>query len=221
MSPLEIDEARLLLRKAREDADAVVKWAPDGNTADAIVGFHAQQAVEKAFKAVLAAFGEDFPWTHDLRYLVERLDDIEAPPPSSLREVRVLAPWAVEFRYGETIDDPLDREQAVGLSVSALEWAESQVEASTQADTRHVTAKDIAAGIVRVPRTGKRLFPAERCRVSLMLRGVELEDVRWDPRFGPDQERSGVIGIGKEAAAELTEGEVLRITRIDIGVRLD
>lgn len=54
-----------------------------------------------------------------------------------------------------------------------------------------------------------------------MLRGVELEDVRWDPRFGPDQERSGVIGIGKEAAAELTEGEVLRITRIDIGVRLD
>lgn len=48
MSLFEFEEARLLLRKAREDADAVVKWAPDGNTADAIVGFHAQQAVEKA-----------------------------------------------------------------------------------------------------------------------------------------------------------------------------
>lgn len=221
MSPLEIEEARLLLRKAREDADAVVRWAPDGNTADAIVGFHAQQAVEKALKAVLAAFGEDFPWTHDLRYLVERLDDIETPPPSSLYEIRVLAPWAVEFRYGETIDDPLDREQAIALSVKAVEWAENQVEASTQAETQRVTAKDIAAGIVRVPRAGKRLFPAEGCRVSLVLRGVELGDVRWDPRFGPDQERSGVIGIGTEVAAELVEGDVLSITRIDAVVRLD
>lgn len=221
MPPLEIEEARLLLHKAREDADAVVKWAPDGNTADAIVGFHAQQAVEKALKAILAALGEDFPWTHDLRYLSERLDDIGKPPPSSLHEVRVLAPWAVEFRYGETIDDPLDRKQAIALSVNAVEWAESQVEASIQAETQRVTAKDIAAGIVRVPRAGKRLFPAERCRVSLVLRGVEIEDVRWDPRFGPDQERSGVIGIGKEAAAELAEGEVLSITRIDAAVRLD
>jgi HEPN domain-containing protein len=219
--PPELEEARLLLRKAREDADAVAKLAPDGNTADAIVGFHAQQAVEKALKAILAAFGEDFPWTHDLRYLIERLDEIETPLPSPLREVRVLAPWAVEFRYGETIDDSLDREQAIALSVNAVEWAESQVEASAQAETQRVTAKDIEAGIVRVPRAGKRLFPAERCRVRLVLRGVELEDVRWDPRFGPDQERSGVIGIGTEAAADLAEGDVLSITRIDAVVRLD
>lgn len=128
MPPPELEEARLLLRKAGEDADAVATLAPDGNTADAIVGFHAQQAVEKALKAVLAAFGEDFPWTHDLRYLIERLDDLETPLPSSLREVRVLAPWAVEFRYGETIDDPLDREQAIALSKNAVEWAEGQIE---------------------------------------------------------------------------------------------
>lgn len=221
MSTPELEEARLLLRKAREDADAVVKWAPDGSTADAIVGFHAQQAVEKALKAVLAAFGEDFPWTHDLRYLIERLSDIETPLPSSLHEVRVLAPWAVEFRYGETIDDPLDREQAISLAKKAVEWAKDQVDATAQGETQRITAKDIAAGIVRVPRAGKRLFPAERCRVSLVLRGVHLEDVRWDPRFGPDQERSGTIGIGVEAAAELAEGDVLSITRIDAVVRLD
>jgi HEPN domain-containing protein len=209
------------LRKAREDADVVEKLARDADVADAIVGFHAQQAVEKALKSVLAASGDDFPWTHDLRFLIERLNDLGVPLPSSLHEIRVLGPWAVEFRYGETINDPLDREQAIALSVNAVEWAENQLEASAQAETQRVTAKDIAAGIVRVSRAGKRLFPAERGRVSLVLRGVELEDVRWDPRFGPDQERSGVIGIGREAAAELTEGEVLRITRIDIGVRLD
>lgn len=221
MSPPELEEAQLLLRKAREDADAVAKLAPDNSTADAIVGFHAQQAVEKALKAVLAAFREDFPWTHDLRYLIERLGDIETPPPSSLHEARVLAPWAVEFRYGETIDDSLDRDQAVTLSTEAVEWATSQVKASAQGKTQRVTANDIAAGIVRVPRPSKRFFPDQQCRISIMLRGVDLDDVRWDPRFGPDQERSGVIGIGKKAAADLAEGDEFRITATDGGVRLD
>jgi hypothetical protein len=61
LSQAELEEAQLLLRKAREDADAAAKLAADGDTADAIVGFHAQQAVEKALKAVLAASGDDFP----------------------------------------------------------------------------------------------------------------------------------------------------------------
>jgi HEPN domain-containing protein len=124
----ELGEARLLLRKAREDAEAVTKLAVDFEIADAIIGFHAQQAAEKALKAVLAASGEDFPWTHDLRYLIERLDDLGMPLPSSLREIRVLAPWAVEFRYGETIDDPLDRSQAVELVDEAIAWAKVRVE---------------------------------------------------------------------------------------------
>jgi HEPN domain-containing protein len=128
LSQAELEEAQLLLRKAREDADAATKLAADGDTADAIVGFHAQQAVEKALKAVLAASGDDFPWTHDLRYLIERLNDLlETPLPQSLQEVRVLSPWAVEFRYGETIDDPLDREAAVALASQAIDWAEAQV----------------------------------------------------------------------------------------------
>jgi HEPN domain-containing protein len=127
LSQAELEEAQLLLRKAREDADAAAKLAADGDTADAIVGFHAQQAVEKALKAVLAASGDDFPWTHDLRYLIERLNDLKTPLPPSLHEVRVLSPWAVEFRYGETIDDPLDREAAVALANQAIDWAEAQV----------------------------------------------------------------------------------------------
>jgi HEPN domain-containing protein len=56
----ELEEARLLLRKASEDAEAVDKLAADVDIADAIVGFHAQQAAEKALKAVLAASGDDF-----------------------------------------------------------------------------------------------------------------------------------------------------------------
>lgn len=73
-----------------------------------------------------------------------------------------------------------------------------------------VTAKDIEAGQVRVPRVGKAAFPSERRDVTVRLRGVELT-CRWDPRSGPP-ERSGVIRIGKAAATRLlTTGDVLVI----------
>jgi hypothetical protein len=45
---------------------------------------------------------------------------------------RELGPWAVEFRYGETIDDPLDREQASTLVVEVIAWAEAHVAARTR-----------------------------------------------------------------------------------------
>lgn len=133
MSQPELEEAHLLLRKAREDADAVQKFCADPDLADAVVGFHAQQAAEKALKAVLALFGDDFPWTHDLRHLMERLDGVGTPLPASLYDIRELGPWAVEFRYGETIDDPLDREQASALVIEVIAWAEAHLDARTRA----------------------------------------------------------------------------------------
>jgi HEPN domain-containing protein len=209
----------LLLRKAREDADAVEKLAPDPEIADSVVGFHAQQAAEKSMKAVLAACGDEFPWTHDLRHLMDRLDDVATPLPESLRDVRALAPWAVEFRYGETIDDQLDRKQAFALALDIIAWAEASVDA--EARTQQVTEHDRDQGIVRIPARSKRLFPPETARLTIVLEGTRLDDVRWDPRPGPDRERSGVLGIGKDAASGLTEGQSLRITPSDGGVRLD
>jgi len=219
LSQPDLEEALLLLRKAREDGDAVKKLTPDAEIADSIVGFHAQQAVEKALKAVLAASGDDFPWTHDLRHLMDRLEAVGTPLPATLREARTLGPWAVEFRYGETIDDLLERGQALALATEVIEWAQAEIEGPAQ--TQQVTAGDLAAGIIRVPLRSKRLFPAERDLMTVALRGVFLQDVRWDPWLGPDPERSGVLGIGKKAASQLVEGERLGIARIDGGVRLD
>lgn len=219
MSRPDLEEALLLLRKAGEDADAVRKLVPDLDIADSVVGFHAQQAVEKALKAVLAFTGDDFPWTHDLRHLIDRLEARETPLPASLREVNVLAPWAVEFRYGETIDDLLEREQALVLVSEVIEWAQARIELS--AETQKVRPGDREAGIVRIPSHSKPLFPAERSLLTVTLRGVFLRDVTWDPRFEPDRERSGVLRVGKDAVSRLTEGERLRITPIDGGVQLD
>jgi HEPN domain-containing protein len=209
----------LLLRKAREDANAVEKLASDQEIADSVVGFHAQQAAEKAMKAVLASCGDEFPWTHDLRHLMDRLEAVALPLPDSLSNVRVLAPWAVEFRYGETIDDQLDREQALTLAREVIAWADASVDAAAQ--TQQVTEHDRDQGIVRIPARSKWLFPSELARLTVVLEGYRLDEVRWDPRLGPDRERSGVLGVGKDVASQIKQGKTLRITRSDVGVHLD
>lgn len=214
----ETEEALLLLRKAIEDRNAVAKFAADDEIADSVIGFHAQQAVEKAVKAVLASCGDEFPWTHDLRHLIERLDARRRSLPPSLHDVRELAPWAVEFRYGETIDDLLNRRQALALAGKIVEWATAEVSASTR--TQRVTANDREEGILRIPACAKWLFPTEPARLAVVLQGVHLDNVRWDPRLGPGQERSGVLGIGRDAASRLNKDEQLEISRADGGVQL-
>jgi HEPN domain-containing protein len=128
------DHARVLLGKARDDEVAVRKLAEDTEIADAVVGFHAQQAVEKALKAVLSAHDRAYPWTHDLRHLMELLDAAGSPLPDELADARRLTPWAAEFRYGETIDDELDRPATVDIVDAVMRWAEPQVDRRDEGD---------------------------------------------------------------------------------------
>ena len=58
------DLARVLLDRADDDIRLVRRVVDDADIADAIVGFHAQQAVEKAIKAVLAAREIEYAKTH-------------------------------------------------------------------------------------------------------------------------------------------------------------
>ena len=51
------DLARELLERARDDERAARALLSAGELSDAIVGFHAQQAVEKALKTALAGVG--------------------------------------------------------------------------------------------------------------------------------------------------------------------
>jgi hypothetical protein len=86
--------------------------------------------------------------------------------------------------------------------------------------TQRVTAGDRRAGIVRFPRVAKRLLPPSKVSLQVELRGMDLGDCLWDPRIGPDRERSGVLRIGKKATDALIQGERLRVERIGNGVRL-
>lgn len=90
------------------------------------------------------------------------------------------------------------------------------------ATTQRVTATDIANGQIRLPRGAKHLFPRARTSVEINLRGEWLQ-VSYDPRTGPDRERSGVLRVGRNALApRVRADEVLRVRRDSDGtVSLD
>jgi HEPN domain-containing protein len=124
------DLADLLLQKAREDAYAMRSVGNDPKTADWIVGFHAQQAVEKALKAVLTALSVRYGRTHSLDGLVELLANTRAEVPAWTSGVTSLTPFGATLRYAELdVDQPLDREATFPLVERVVEWATHQVDA--------------------------------------------------------------------------------------------
>jgi HEPN domain-containing protein len=64
--PEHLEVARVLLEKDAGDLAAVRLLAGDERQSDHVVGFHAQQAVEKAIKAVLVSRELEIPLTHDI-----------------------------------------------------------------------------------------------------------------------------------------------------------
>lgn len=80
--------------------------------------------------------------------------------------------------------------------------------------SQNVTENDIEVGQVRIPiGPAKAILPHARTDITVVLRGRDLGTCRWDPRYGADKERSGVIRVGKAAARELlTPGDVLAVS---------
>jgi HEPN domain-containing protein len=131
--PEHVDLAHLLLRKANADLAVTRTLAADADPHDEAIGFHAQQAVEKALKAVLAFSEVPSPRTHDLTYLVELLDAHGIDVPTTIAEPEWLSPWAVTTRYDD-LDDPLDRHAAIEAADSAIKWAQARLEGTPGGD---------------------------------------------------------------------------------------
>jgi HEPN domain-containing protein len=128
------DQAQVLLGKSEEDAVAVRKFAGDADISAAVLGFHAQQAVEKAFKAVLSAHDRPYPWTHDLHHLMQLLAEAGLALPDHLSDARRLTPWAAEFRYGGTIHEELNRPGTVEIVDAVMDWAVARIGSAPQPD---------------------------------------------------------------------------------------
>ena len=121
--------AAILARKATEDAVALSEFGGNLNIADSILGFHAQQAIEKWLKAVLADKGIDFEYTHDLRRLIELVEELGITFPFVTGEIVMYTEFAVPLRYEDLLDaEPLDRGAAVALVNEVEAWARVQLD---------------------------------------------------------------------------------------------
>ena len=123
-SPEQIEVAGLLVRRAQSDLRACHRLADDPEMDDDVVGFHAQQAVEKSVKAALVLHGIDFPKTHDLDFLLARAEGRGLLIPKQIEDAEWLTPWAAQLRYDEAAA-PLDRRAAIEAATSAVDWARS------------------------------------------------------------------------------------------------
>lgn len=111
MKPL----AKEWLNKADEDYRVAERELAAEPPAFGAVCFHAQQAVEKAMKALLVDFGVDFPRTHDLKFLLDLMKS-NTPVFNDLEEALVnLSVSAVEVRYPGSKPDRRLAEKAVDV----------------------------------------------------------------------------------------------------------
>jgi len=125
----DLDEvSEVLARKAQGDAKVLRLLAPNDEIGDDAVGFHAQQAIEKWLKAVIASRGQDFEFTHDLHRLVMLASQGTGELPFDVDLVLTLTQYAVPLRYEDLLDaQPLDRDATVALVEEVGRWTAAQL----------------------------------------------------------------------------------------------
>lgn len=104
---------QMLCTRAQDDESTLQYPLPDQ-----IYGFHAQQSCEKLMKALLAAHGAAYPFTHVLEVLMKLLAvENEIMPPTPFNLLR-LEPFAVVLRYGG--DNALSPEERTAIHESVV-----------------------------------------------------------------------------------------------------
>lgn len=134
------DHIRLLLKKASQDEYVLDKMTDDGQAPIEIFGFHAQQAAEKMLKAVLAQAKVEYPRTHRLAELIDLAKDNGIDLPDKLEDVRLLTPFAVEFRYDVfpgASDEGLDKKHVREQLRQLRCWVESKIRTKKTGRSTH------------------------------------------------------------------------------------
>lgn len=128
-------EFATMVRSAQSDLRAL-QHMPDAFAFDErVFGFHAQQACEKALKAWLLTFGQNPPFSHDLRELIQLLGDEGVMVPEAEALV-ALTKYAVQWRYGDIPPDRLiDRARTVSLCERLLNRA---IDAATASESEAI-----------------------------------------------------------------------------------
>ncbi len=110
-----------LAREGRQSADVFLES----------LCYHCQQAVEKSLKAVLIVHKVDFPRTHNLGTLVDRLPATAALTTAVSDDLlRGLSAYAILSRYPGDLEDvsQADYTEALDVATRVVEWAGLQVD---------------------------------------------------------------------------------------------
>lgn len=93
--------------------------------------FDAQQAAEKALKALLLSRNLPFPFTHDLSRLLSEVEVNGIEVPEEILEAARLTRYAVTTRYPGTAEEVTSQDHlnAVRVAEAVVAWVEGQFEA--------------------------------------------------------------------------------------------
>jgi len=91
--------------------------------------FEAQQAAEKAMKAVMIRRNIEFPYVHDLARLLSLLEEEGEEIPGVVRKAEELTRYALVTRYPGIARPVSEQEyaEAVVLAEAVMQWAEEQL----------------------------------------------------------------------------------------------
>ena len=117
------------IRRAHADLALAKGSLPPGALFDDLC-FHAQQAAEKAIKAVYISAGRGFRYTHNLGFLIDELRGSGVRVPEYIDDAAELTKWAWEARYPGPLEPASEAEyqRALALAERVVEWAESMVD---------------------------------------------------------------------------------------------
>ncbi len=130
---MNVSEARLWISYAKSDLDAAYALLEKGGFFPRQICFLAQQAGEKALKAILILLGINFPKVHDLdriRELIPEGWEVKEKFP----ELYDLSVWAVESRYPGHTPDVTEGEarDTLHLAKSVFEAVSTELEERIQ-----------------------------------------------------------------------------------------
>ncbi len=105
---------RLLKASARDEQTLMFELP------DEIFGFHAQQAIEKLYKALITSHGQEFEFVHNLDPLIQQLTALGECLPGLPLSSKALNEYSVEARYDAGVPLLPDQRNALRIAIAEL-----------------------------------------------------------------------------------------------------
>ena len=117
------DDPREWMNRARSNLARLKSRMPGVYLED--LCFDAQQAAEKAIKAVMIARNIEFPYVHDLAHLLSLLEKGGEAVPAAIRQADELTKYATIMRYPGGIRPVSESEyqEAADIAEAVVRWA--------------------------------------------------------------------------------------------------